>query len=85
MTDTVQFLDKFLTVTTKEIKQISSTIKKRIRVQKVNKTINRLAQKHFERLVKSFNGKVIVCNNSIVLIEIHNNDGTKREMFYKYL
>ena len=78
---TMNTFENFLATTSSNLKQISLIVPKR----KTKKIVNEKAKKQLKLIVSSMNGKLVVCNESIVLIETLNVDGTVQQHLYKYV
>ncbi len=81
---TMNTFENFLSTTSSNLRQISR-ITKPIRKNKKKISMNEKAKNHLDLIVKSMNGKLIICNESIVLIEVSNVDGTVQQHLYKYI
>lgn len=74
--------DNFLSTTSTELKKISRTMLSN-KVVKKKKTIRKSVYEKLKKHVKSINGKLIVCIDSLVVIEIPKNNGSVESIIYK--
>ena len=79
---TMNTFENFLATTSSNLKQMSLIVPKR-KNKKI--LVNEKAKKQLKLIVSSMNGKLVVCNESIVLIETLNVDGTVQQHLYKYV
>ena len=79
---TMNTFENFLATTSSNLTQMSLIVPK-CKTKKMIVDIK--AKKHLNRIVRSMNGKLVVCNESIVLIETLNVDGTVQQHLYKYV
>jgi len=75
--------DNFLSSTSTQLTNMSRTISNK--VVKKKKTIRKNVYEKLKKHIKSINGKLIICIDSLVVIEIPKNDGSVESIIYKYV
>jgi hypothetical protein len=77
--------NKFLSTSTNELKNVSKILIKTQIKKKKKRVLLKGSREKLTKIVKSMNGKLIVCNDSIVLFEVPKLDGTVEQFIFKSL